>query len=432
MSSRTRFAVLDCEDAPRWRGHESIWVAAYGRPGEHWEHFRCWAGELPALSELASYQGLVVTGSHHDAFDESLEWLTQLCAFLRAAQQAGGVKMLGGCFGCQVLARALGGRVGRNPSGKFTVGSERLELTRALAQRRDFARARAICPLSETKAEAARFRGPGLHLLTAHMDCVLALPPGADLLAASPGAAVELWALGKDVLAQQCHPELSAHHIRDLVLPGLTARGSLSPDQAVLAVASMERVLDAKLMLAMGRSFLRDDAAGEHSLASRSQPRRTDAHALRLIAEDTAEQVSAALAASAAVRLGAGDSAEGVPSAAAPNDASPAAAAQMLFSSGAAALSGELALLNGEYSLLSALNDAAAGQYGHMADFTAGLGVFASALAAKDSAFTPFLATIDAIDAQVGELETVVSTLDGYTRRLEVRVAALQEQQPMR
>lgn len=59
---RTRFAVLDCEDAPKWVGHESVWVAAYGRPGEHWEHFRAWAHELPDLAELDTYQGMVITG----------------------------------------------------------------------------------------------------------------------------------------------------------------------------------------------------------------------------------------------------------------------------------------------------------------------------------------------------------------------------------
>jgi hypothetical protein len=61
-AERNRFAVLDCEDAAKWVGHESIWVAAYGRPGEHWEHFRAWAHELPDLAELDTYQGMVITG----------------------------------------------------------------------------------------------------------------------------------------------------------------------------------------------------------------------------------------------------------------------------------------------------------------------------------------------------------------------------------
>ena len=91
MAARTKFAVIDCEDAPKWAGHESIWVAAYGRPGEHWcaarrsgalqpcsargrlsrsartrcnarEHFRAYLGELPEESELDSYQGMCITG----------------------------------------------------------------------------------------------------------------------------------------------------------------------------------------------------------------------------------------------------------------------------------------------------------------------------------------------------------------------------------
>ncbi len=212
--------------------------------------------------------------------------------------------------------------------------------------------------------------------------------------------------------------------------------------------------------------------------------------------EDTRESVAAAVAAAAATQLGPepADALEPPPSAAAPPPASPspgpplapadarradaqpaspapaadaaalaaasaastAASAELLFSAGSAALRGELALHDGEYELLAQLNGTAAGHYGNMADLAAGLGVFASALTAKDASFAPFLGIMDGIDAQargvlfvcltprhrcidaaspdthavcaqVGELETVVSTLDGYTRRLEARLKGLQE-----
>jgi GMP synthase-like glutamine amidotransferase len=48
------------------------------------------------------------------------------------------VKVFGGCFGSQVLALAMGGRVGKNPGGKFVVGSEELVLTDWLQSRSDF------------------------------------------------------------------------------------------------------------------------------------------------------------------------------------------------------------------------------------------------------------------------------------------------------
>ena len=175
---------------------------------------------------------------------------------------------------------ALGGSVGRNPSGRFFIGPERLELTRALAQRRDFALARvrrcapslsrrrfrspvtrlpqAVCPMVETKPEA-RYRGPGLHVLSSHGDCVLRLPEGADLLAQSPSAAVELWAMGKDVLAQQCHPECSASQMEQLIIPALVASSKLAAADAPSVSAAMKRQLDNLLLLAMGRFFLHGD-----------------------------------------------------------------------------------------------------------------------------------------------------------------------------
>ena len=72
----------------------------------------------------------------------------------------------------------------------------------------------------------------------------------------------------------------------------------------------------------------------------------------------------------------------------------------MLFAAGSAALRGELALHDNEYELLANLNTTAAGHYGNMADLAAGLGVFASALTAKDASFAPYLGIMDAIEAQ--------------------------------
>ena len=120
--------------------------------------------------------------SHHDAYDETRAWIKELIEFLRVRFRAGRGALAGAALThqhadgsaprwredpgrllrlsgtealysalrllaltasrVQLLALALGGSVGRNPSGRFFIGPERLELTRALAQRRDFALAR--------------------------------------------------------------------------------------------------------------------------------------------------------------------------------------------------------------------------------------------------------------------------------------------------
>jgi hypothetical protein len=119
----------------------------------------------------------------------------------------------------------------------------------------------------ETKPEA-RYRGPGLHVLSSHGDCVLRLPEGADLLAQSPSAAVELWALGRDVLAQQCHPECSAAQMEQLIIPALVASSKLPAADAANIAAAMKRPLDNLLLLAMGRFFLHGDEGAAFSVSA--------------------------------------------------------------------------------------------------------------------------------------------------------------------
>ena len=66
-------AVLDCEDAPRWAGHEQNWIDLLRRPDEVWQSHRVWAGDLPATAD--AYHGYVLTGSHHSVNDATQAWL---------------------------------------------------------------------------------------------------------------------------------------------------------------------------------------------------------------------------------------------------------------------------------------------------------------------------------------------------------------------
>ena len=110
----------------------------------------------------------------------------------------------------------------------------------------------------EAKPEA-RYKGPGLHVLASHGDAVLRLPEGAELLAQSPNASVELWAMGRDVLCQQAHPEVSVAQLTALILPALVASGRLTAADAAAVEKGMQRPLDNLLLLAMGRFFLHGD-----------------------------------------------------------------------------------------------------------------------------------------------------------------------------
>ncbi len=144
--------------------------------------------ELPAPNTTG---GVVVTGSAAMVRDREA-WIERTAEWLRTAVEAG-VPILGICFGHQLLAHALGGRVGPNPRGR-EIGTINVALT-GLA---------AADPL--LGGLPAR-----IEVQATHLESVIELPPGAVLLASSaldPHHAFRIpcrptWGL-------QFHPELSA------------------------------------------------------------------------------------------------------------------------------------------------------------------------------------------------------------------------------
>lgn len=140
------------------------------------------------------------------------QWIRDLEAWLRqAVPQYPSVKFLGMCFGCQVLATALGGSVGKNPDGGFVLKVENICLREQL--QRSAALRLAAADVASSGGEssssdcsdsggAAASPVPSVCLIQSHGDAVLRLPPGATLLAESSTAAVEIFGL-PNVLAVQ-------------------------------------------------------------------------------------------------------------------------------------------------------------------------------------------------------------------------------------
>jgi hypothetical protein len=89
------------------------------------------SGRLPALP--CAYDGVIVTGSPAGVYERgALPWIAGLEAWLRAAlAPPAATRVVGGCFGAQVIASALGGLV--EPQGFVVLGAEALTPTPALA-----------------------------------------------------------------------------------------------------------------------------------------------------------------------------------------------------------------------------------------------------------------------------------------------------------
>jgi GMP synthase-like glutamine amidotransferase len=90
------------------------------RPVEHWRpHVEargvrvdvCRPPDGDATADLAPYSHAILTGSEASILADT-EWIVRTCDLTRALD-ARGVKLLGSCFGHQMLGRALSGPGGR-------------------------------------------------------------------------------------------------------------------------------------------------------------------------------------------------------------------------------------------------------------------------------------------------------------------------------
>lgn len=176
------------------------------------------AGEMPASPHQAD--AWLVTGSRHGVYD-GLPWIAPLKDFLRGCVAAR-VPLVGICFGHQILAEALGGKVVKSDRG-WGLGVQDYEIVARpgwLADMPDHFAANAL-----------------------HQDQIVALPPGATVLARSPHCAYAAVAYGDpeapDAVTLQAHPEFGPAFMDALL--ELRAGTAFPVEEAAAARASLER-----------------------------------------------------------------------------------------------------------------------------------------------------------------------------------------------
>ena len=147
---------------------------------------------VPAGAALGAYSGFIWTGSDLTIYDRDDRRVARQIELAQAIF-ACGVPMFGSCWGVQMAAVAAGGEVAKNPKGREWGIARNITLTSE--GRRS--------PLMAGKPE--RFDG-----FIMHLDEVIQLPPGAQLLAVNDHTRVQALEVrrGAGVFwATQYHPE---------------------------------------------------------------------------------------------------------------------------------------------------------------------------------------------------------------------------------
>ncbi|KAI8879684.1 class I glutamine amidotransferase-like protein [Backusella circina FSU 941] len=166
-----------------------------------WDFFDVVSAQEYPTNHL-DYDAIVLTGSKYDAHAEDA-WTLKLIAFLKKVRETKQVKMIGICYGHQVLLRALGGVTGR--SGKEW---ERIN----------------------------QF----------HHDAVSVLPPGFQNLAFTPNNTAHQATVSDDrqCITIQGHPEFNRDTVT-IMIESRKALGIIPPDVADQSLAILKEADEA-------------------------------------------------------------------------------------------------------------------------------------------------------------------------------------------
>ena len=180
------------------------------------------AGE-PLPNDLSAYSGLALMGGPMSVNDD-LPWIMPVLSLIREAVRQD-IPVLGHCLGGQLIAKALGGAVTKNPMKEIGWGE--------------------VSILAQPIARAWFGKTPAKFLSFHWHGETFSLPPDATRILESPYCANQAYVLGKH-LGMQCHVEMTREMIETWCAVG---RQELAEAQspAVQTSAQMAIEIDARV-----------------------------------------------------------------------------------------------------------------------------------------------------------------------------------------
>lgn len=191
-----KVGLLRCDEVrPEWKPRHGPYLGMFQALFPDWDiqEFAVNEGIFP--TSPAEYDVWLTTGSAASVYDD-LPWIHALKDFVRAIY-ASRARYVGVCFGHQMLAEALGGRVAKADVG-WSVGIHEF----AIGQ---------VQPWMQPPRERVK-------LLMMCQDQVMVLPPEATVLAGTPQCPVGIFQVGDRMLGIQAHPEFTTELETDLLL----------------------------------------------------------------------------------------------------------------------------------------------------------------------------------------------------------------------
>lgn len=192
-------------------------------------YYRVQQGELPLfVDECDAY---IITGSKAGAYEDH-DWIAPLSNWIVEADQAK-TKILGICFGHQLIAQALGGKVEMSDKG-WGIGVRSLS----------------TIPDSPFSQPLPKY----LDLIYSHKDQVIALPPQAHNFLADDFCPHAGFTIGQHIVSFQGHPEFDRQYTERLLSRRAEVIGEPTYSQGI---RSLQQGTDANFIGRLILDFLR-------------------------------------------------------------------------------------------------------------------------------------------------------------------------------
>ncbi len=217
---------LDDDVAAQVGDYTDLYPAVFGPAGMDLTVFEVTRGELP--EDLDGYDGWVVSGSRRSTYEDE-GWIHRLESLVRRIVDESR-PLVGICFGHQMTAQALGGKVEPAAVG-WGVGVKAFDVI-------------SPAPWMEPVDE--------MRLLMSHRDQVTRLPDGAELVATSDYCPVGAYRIGDRVFCVQGHPEFVPELSRILME---RRRGIIGDDVVDVALGTLDSRVDGALTVAWMADF---------------------------------------------------------------------------------------------------------------------------------------------------------------------------------
>jgi GMP synthase-like glutamine amidotransferase len=220
---RTRpplIGILACDhvapelrDASRGRDYDEMYAEMLQRaePSLRTRTYDVVAGELP--DSPGECDGWIITGARYDSYRDE-PWIVALREFIQRVLDHR-ARMVGVCFGHQVVAHALGGRAA--PAGEWKAGPQPMRV-----------------------AATPWFDGGEVHIHAMHQDVAHEIPDGATTIGVGATAEHPIFLVDDTILCVQDHPEYDDDYITALVEARRSRMGDAVTDAALARIVEIE------------------------------------------------------------------------------------------------------------------------------------------------------------------------------------------------